>query len=264
MILPEEYNSKKEKKHNIFLARKKIFSSPNNNLNFLLKKRFGWMKKHLKNKKYIIELGSGNGCIKKILKNEKIILTDVTKYKWIDKKVDMLNINLGKKYYNKVDVFILNHALHHCPNPAKTLNTMLKYLKKNGLILINEPEASFFLRVIQIILKDEGWSFKKDVFDLKINLFKKNHPWFSNTAIANMLFMNSKKFTKNFPRYKIKKNELSEFFIFLNSSGVNAKIAYLPFNISTLKLIDIFDGILIKLLPKIFALNRSVILQKNY
>ena len=32
------------------------------------------MKKHLK-KKIIIELGSGSGCIKKILVDEKIILT---------------------------------------------------------------------------------------------------------------------------------------------------------------------------------------------
>ena len=52
-------------------------------------------------KKIIIELGSGNGCIKKIIDNKKIILTDITKYPWIDKKVDMIKINLGKKYLKK-------------------------------------------------------------------------------------------------------------------------------------------------------------------
>ena len=34
------------------------------------------MAKYLKNKKNIIELGKGNGCIKQILK-KKIILTDI-------------------------------------------------------------------------------------------------------------------------------------------------------------------------------------------
>ena len=56
-------------------------------------------------RKTIIELGSGNGCIKKIIDDKKIILTDITKYPWIDKKVDMMKINLGKKYFQKVDVF---------------------------------------------------------------------------------------------------------------------------------------------------------------
>ena len=34
----------------------------------------------------------------------------------------------------------------------------MKYLKKGGLILINEPETSFALKLIQIITRDEGWS----------------------------------------------------------------------------------------------------------
>ena len=40
-------------------------SSDNKNLIYLLNKRFSWMKKYIKRKKIIIELGSGNGCIKK-------------------------------------------------------------------------------------------------------------------------------------------------------------------------------------------------------
>ena len=54
------------------------------------------MRRYIKGKKIIVELGSGNGCIKKIINNKKIILTDIIKYPWINKKVDMLNVNLGK------------------------------------------------------------------------------------------------------------------------------------------------------------------------
>ena len=59
------------------------------------------MDKYIKNKKIIIELGSGNGCLKRVLKQKKIILTDIIKYPWIDKKLDMLKIDLNKKYPNR-------------------------------------------------------------------------------------------------------------------------------------------------------------------
>ena len=90
MILPVEYKSKKKKNISEKHVREKIFNNIDLNLLFLLKKRFLWMKNYFpkKNKKIIIELGSGSGCIKKILKNEDIILTDIVKHPWIDLKID--------------------------------------------------------------------------------------------------------------------------------------------------------------------------------
>ena len=253
-------NQQKKKNPNIYFERKRIYNSNNPNLNFLLKKRFLWMNNYLKNKKIIIELGSGNGCIKKIIK-KKIILTDIVKYPWISKKVDMNNIVLKKKYINKVDVFILNHSLHHCANPYLALLKMSKYLKKNGRILMNEPEISFSLKFIQKILNDESWSLKSRVFKKK-KIFNSTDPWFSNTAIANLLFENEKKINKYFPQLKIINNSLSEFFIFLNSGGVNSSFFYIPLNTLLLSIVNIIDEFLILLFPKIFALNRKIILKK--
>jgi len=263
MIL-KEYKPKKIKKDNILNSRKKIFNNKSQNLNFLLEKRFKWIKNFLFNKKIIVELGSGNGCIKKIIKNKKIILTDINKYKWINKKLDMRTINLEKKYYKKVDVFIFNHALHHCSNPSKTLYLISKYLKKGGYILLNEPEASISLRLIQYFLDDEGWSYNVDIFNKNKNIFSSNNPWYSNTAVANLLFSDEKKFIQYFPFYEIKKNELSEFFIFINSGGVNQNIFHIPLNRFFISCLNMIDKILIGLFPKIFALNRSVILKKIY
>ena len=158
MFFIKEYKSKKNKKPDVRKSRERIFNTRNINLLYLLNKRFGWIKKYLKNKKIIIELGSGNGCIKKIINNKKIILTDIEKFEWIDEKVDMIKLNLKTKYIAKVDVFIINHSLHHCANPALSLHNMSKYLKKNGLVLINEPETSFCLKLIQVLLDDESWS----------------------------------------------------------------------------------------------------------
>ena len=236
-------------------------SSDNKNLIYLLNKRFSWMKKYIKRKKIIIELGSGNGCIKKVIDNKKIILTDIIKYPWIDKKVDMLKINLGKKYLKKVDIFIINHSLHHCANPALTLKKMSIYLKKNGYILINEPETSFFLKFIQVVLDDESWSLKSKVFNSK-SIFNPKSPWISNTAVAQLLFKNDKKFQKHFPQYEIVENKLSEFFIFLNSGGVNSSFFHIKLNNFFLKILNIVDEILIFFLPNIFALNRTIVLKK--
>ena len=262
MFLTKEFNPKRIKKCNTYKSRSKIINNTNKNLRYLLEKRFFWMNKFIKKKKNIIELGSGNGLIKEILKNKNILLTDIVKYPWIAKKVDMAKLNLGKKYLNKVDVFITNHSLHHCCNPAKSLKRMSIYLKKNGLILINEPEISFFLKFLQFTLDDEPWSLKVNIFNSKKNIFKSNNPWASNTAIAKLLFNDEDQFNRFFPEYKIIRNDLSEFFIFINSGGVYNEVIYIPLRKFFLRLLNYIDSILIFLFPGIFALNRTVILKK--
>ena len=262
MFFIKEYKSKKNKKPDVRKSRERIFNTRNINLLYLLNKRFGWMKKYLKNKKIIIELGSGNGCIKKIINNKKIILTDIEKFEWIDEKVDMIKLNLKTKYIAKVDVFIINHSLHHCANPALSLHNMSKYLKKNGLVLINEPETSFCLKLIQVLLDDESWSLKKNIFDKKKKIFKSTSPWVSNTAVAQLLFKSNNLFETNFKQFKIEKNKLSEFFIFLNSGGLNSSFNHIKLSNFFLKIVNLVDNILILILPGIFALNRSVVLKK--
>ena len=262
MIFLKEFYPKRIKKCSTLKSRKKFLNKKNKNSIFLLEQRFFWMKRFLKNKATIIELGSGNGASKSILNNQKIILTDIQKYPWIEKKIDMMNIKLAKKYKKNVDVFIINHALHHCANPSKTLKMLSPYLKKNGLILMNEPESSFFLRLVQYVLDDESWSYNVDIFNTKKNIFNPNTIWDSNTAVANLLFKNEKKFHSKFPEYKILKNTLSEFFIFLNSGGVVQDTFYVPLNRIFLNIFVFIDKILVSTLPGIFALNRSIILKK--
>jgi len=262
MFFAREFNPRRIKKCDTYKSRSKIIKNTNKNLRHLLEKRFLWMSKFIKKKKNIIEMGSGNGSLTKILKNKNILLTDIVKYPWIAKKVDMAKLNLGKRYLNKVDVFIINHSLHHCCNPARTLKKMSIYLKKNGLILINEPEISFSLKFLQFLLDDEPWSLKVDIFNSKKNIFKSKNPWASNTAVAKLLFDDEDKFKFFFPEYEIIRNDLSEFFIFFNSGGVYNEVIYIPLGKFFLKLLDYIDNILIFLFPSIFALNRTVILKR--
>ena len=262
MLFKKKFISKSLKSPDIFENRKKIFSSKNPNLIYLLEKRFRWMEKYIKNKKIVIELGSGNGCIKKILNKKKILLTDIIKYPWINKKVDMMKVNLESKYINKVDVFIINHSLHHCANPYLCLQKMYKYLKNDGVILINEPETSFMLKFIQVVLDDESWSLTDKVFQKNKNLFDPKNPWVSNTAIAQLMFKNVKQFHNFFPKYKIERNLVSEFFIFLNSGGVNSSFFNIKLNNFFLSIINSIDNFLIYLFPNFFPLNRTIVIRK--
>ena len=136
------------------------------------------------------------------------------------------------------------------------------YLKKNGVVLINEPEISFFLKFFLYILDDEAWSFNVNIFNSKKNIFDPNSPWDANNATATLLFKNEREFYSNFPQYTIIKNELSEFFIFLNSGGVVAECFHIPMNNFILSLFNQLDRFLVFLFPSIFALNRSVVLKK--
>ena len=61
MFFLKEYNARKIKAPDNFANRKRIMTTKNKNLIYLLDKRFSWMKKYIKGKKIIVELGSGNG-----------------------------------------------------------------------------------------------------------------------------------------------------------------------------------------------------------
>ena len=137
------------------------------------------------------------------------------------------------------------------------------FFERNGLILIREPETSFFLRFILFILDDEAWSYNVDIFNSKKNIFNPKSVWDANNATANLLFKNENKFHLNFPQYTIIKNKLSEFLIFLNSGGVVQKMFYIPLNRFIFTLLNYIDCILIFLLPNVFALARTVVLKKK-
>jgi hypothetical protein len=220
------------------------------NLNFKyhIDERFFWMKEFINKKKYIVEIGSGNGLSKVIL-GKNIITSDIFKKKWLDLKIDMNEMNLPKKYLNNVDIFIFNHSLHHSSNPFIVFNKIKKYLKKDGMILINDPEISFFFKFFLKICNHEMWTFKKNI-------------WHDNNATAHILF-NNKKINSIFLKdYLIKKNDLNEFLIFLNSGGNGVEAPYIPLSNEFLRLLKKIDKLLVFILPGLFALNRSIILKK--
>ena len=58
----------------------------------------------------------------------------------------MNNLKLPKKLKKKVNVFILNPPYITAKDPMELIRIMKDNLKKNGFILINEPDISFVFK----------------------------------------------------------------------------------------------------------------------
>ena len=224
------------------------FINGNKNFIYLLNKRLKWMKKYTKGKSNILEFGSSN-CISKLILGKKVVCTDILMNKFIDFRLDMNSLKIPKKYQKKYDVLIFNHCLHHSMNPIKVLKKISKnIIKKNGFILINEPETSFIFKVFLRLLNHERYD---------DNISNKNNKnfWFENNSTGKILFSNLKKNKKFLNDYIIIENDLSEFLIFLNCSGNGVNTPHIPMNYFFLKIINKLDKVLVKLMPSIFALN---------
>ena len=261
-FLKEYYPTDRENKlknvGEVELARKAYIENSPKNLEYLLYKRYNWMNNYIDKNKYTIELGAGAGLSKFFIK-EKIILTDIVKRNYIDKKIDALNIDVPD---NSVDIFICTHMIHHLAKPILFLKNVEKKLVPGGLLLIHDTNTSIIMRLIMIYLQHEGFSYNIDVFDENTICNEPTDPWSANCAIPDMLFSDKSRFEKHVP-LKIILNELNEFLILPLSGGVISKSNTINLPYWILRIVDLFDKLMIKLLQSVFAFGRSVVLQKQ-
>ena len=263
MFVPKSYTplpqeSRMNVEGGVKQARQLFLKNRPNNLNFLLKTRYQWMKPYLVGNQ-IFELGAGAGFSKIILDDSRIILTDVEKNEWIDKQVDALDLPFEP---DSVDVFICSHMIHHVAYPITFLKNLAKSLKPNGVILISEVNTSLMFKIILRIMRHEGWNYNINVFDTSYPTNNPDDPWSANCAIPELLWSDENSFEKEIKELKVEKNELCEFIIFPLSGGVTGKMKTINFPVNVLRVLHNIDNILIKLFPKIFALGRRVVLRK--
>ena len=119
------------------------------------------------------------------------------------------------------------------------------------------------MRLILYLMRHEGYSYAVDVFDYKTVCNDKKDPWSANCAIPELLFDNEKKFNDFFKNLKIEKQKFEEFLIFPLSGGVISKIKMIELPVFLLKIIDIFDKVLVSNFPSIFALGKKVVIRKT-
>ena len=243
------------------IARELYYSSKSKNVKFLLNERFSWMNDFIQDEETGIEVGSGAGFSKDFIKNKNFKLTDIGE----DDHLDFKNIDAQSTGFDSesFDYVIASNMIHHIPYPMKFFKEMNRILKKNGKLIIFEPYCSVLLQLATTIMKHEGFDFTVNVWDEKKPKSDEEDLWAGNIAVSNLIFDDKKNFSKHLGSYfKIKHEKLVECLIFFNSGGVTSKTFCLPMNNFFLKLINVIDKILIKLLPNIFASGRQIVLEK--
>tara|TARA_B100000029_G_scaffold509986_1_gene600456 strand:- start:1697 stop:2503 length:807 start_codon:yes stop_codon:yes gene_type:complete len=233
----------------------------NKNLYFVLKKRFNWMNKYIKENDIGLEVGSGPGFSKDFIYNKNLKTSDFGNHQHLDfKNIDAHDTKFKD---NSFDFVIAAHVLHHIPYPIKFFKEMHRILKKDGKLIIHEGYLSVLLQFIIIIMKHEGFDWTKNIWEESVAAIDDEDLWSGNNAIPNLLFDNKSIFNKNLGSFfKIEYDEILHCFTFLNSGGVTSKTFYIPLNYFFLNLLDKIDYIFTKSLPKIFAMNRRLILKK--
>tara|TARA_Y100000389_G_C17429112_1_gene501429 strand:- start:96 stop:905 length:810 start_codon:yes stop_codon:yes gene_type:complete len=240
----------------------KIFKlNKSKNLRFLLKQRFDWMNKFINQHDVGIEFGSGAGFAKHYIQNKNFSMSDLSQDDHLDfKGIDAQSTDFEEK---KFDYVIASNMIHHIPYPTKFFKEMSRILKKNGKLIIFESYCSIFFQLATIIMKHEGFDFTKDVWDEKHPKSDEENPWAGNIAVPHLIFDNKNDFKKNLGNlFSIEFEELTECLIFLNSGGVTSKTLFIPLPLAILKILNVFDKLLVKLFPNIFAMGRRIVLKK--
>ena len=236
-------------------------SKKNKNLYFLIKNRYEWMNKFIKENDIGIEVGAGAGLSKKFIANKNLKISDFSDGQHLDyKNIDAQNTGFKENSY---DFVIAANMVHHIPYPIKFFREMHKILKRDGKLIIQEAYCSIAFQLITILMRHEGFDFTKDVWSETSPVTDDDDLWAGNIAVPHLVFDDLNIFNKHLGSYfKIEQESFSECIIFLNSGGVCSRTFYIPMNNLLLKFFLRFDNFFTKYFPKIFAMGRRLVLKK--
>jgi hypothetical protein len=209
---------------------------------------------YISDKKIILELGSGGGNIKKIIK--ECITSDQFKKKNIDRIENIYKINFKK---NSISNIILIDVFHHLQFPSLALKEIHRVLIKNGKIIMIEPAMGLIPRMIYKI-----FHYEPNGFNLKINWnhIPKKIPslnqYFAAQSMPWRAFFLKELNLRS--KYKIKLIKPFSDFAFLLSGGYSYKAFYPKFLYSLIKLID---KTLTSISIRIFSARMLIVLEKN-
>ena len=240
-------------------ARERFYRERPIGVIYLLRQRYSWMNEYLVGRKAVVEIGAGAGLSKEFLDFPSMILSDVVKRPWIDIVVDALNPPFES---DSLDAVICSHMIHHLASPAQFFSVVRSKLKMGGLLLIQDLHTSLMLRALLRIMRHEGWSYDINVFDEATIANDPVDPWSANCAIPELLFSNEQAFESKIPGFRFLKNELNESLLFPLSGGVVANTRIIQFPPIIYKLVQAVDRFLVYIFPDIFAVGRSVVLEK--
>ena len=246
---------------NIEKSLKYFKEGKNKNLYFVLKKRFEWMNEYIQKDDIGIEVGAGPGFSKEFILNKNFKISDFADYEHLDYK--NIDAHSTKFTDSSFDYVIASHMVHHMPYPIKFFREMYRILKKDGKLIIYEEYLSVLLQFILMIMKHEGFDWTKDIWNESVPAIDDEDSWSGNNAIPHLVFDDMNAFNKNLGSYfKIEHDKILHELSYLNSGGVTSKTFYIPLNYFFLNILDKIYSFLSKPFPKIFAINRRLVLRK--
>jgi len=207
-----------------------------------------------KNKYKILELGSGGGNIKEIVK--ECITSDQFKNNNVDRVENIYKINFKK---NSISNIILIDVFHHLQFPSLALKEINRILIKNGRVIMIEPAMGLIPRLIYKLFHYEpnGFNLKINWNSIPANIPSSNQ-YFAAQSLPWGAFVLKELNLKN--NYKIKLIKPFSDFKFLLSGGYSYSSFYPTILYSFIKLID---KILTSISIKIFSARMLVVLEKN-
>lgn len=242
----------------VHLARTSYLTHPTTNLTYLFHKRFGWMQRYLTPESVIVEVGCGAGLSTRFLSCPRLLLTDYAVNPWLHVAADALHLPFRD---GTLDGIIANNVVHHVAHPLEFFAEAHRALTPGGRLLIQEINCSPLMRALLRVTHHEGYNFHCDVFDPEEICTNPKDLWDANCAIPNLLFDNLERFRQHAPGWTIEEHSFDEVLIFPLSGGVIAKAPTIPLPRVVLRGIDAVDQLLLRLAPRLVALQRRVVLR---
>ncbi len=259
-FFPGHDQNRMSREGDVARARAEFIAAGTENVRALLRQRLGWMDAHIRPDDIVVELGCGAGLTEFFVNGAPIMATDVRPYPWTAACVDALHLPFAP---NSVDVFICVNMIHHLAVPTAFLDTLLTCLRPGGRLLIHEPNPSVAMLMALRLMRHEGWSFAVDAFDPAVAANDPADPWSGNNAISALLFGDLARFSRRFPAFTVLFDRYSEFLLFPLSGGVTAKTAVPVLPRAVLGAVAALDRVLCWLAPSVFAMGRSIALEKR-
>ena len=165
----------------------------------------------------VIEIGSGCGNFKDFLPTA--IATDVVQFnQGVDCFADARQMPFGA---GMVGTFVLVDSLHHLPRPLKFLRDATRCLRPGGRIVLFEPAATPWARLVWKLFHFEIVDLSADVFgeDSAAEPLNTNF-MFANMGIATLLFgHNLNRTMDSLGGLKLVKLEYSDFLVYPATGG---------------------------------------------
>jgi SAM-dependent methyltransferase len=241
-------------------ARRRFLTRRFRNLDVLLRQRYAWMNEYIEPGDRVVEFGCGAGFSRLYLSADNLVLSDYVEQDWVDVRADAMDPPFEA---GSIDAIICSHMIHHMASPAVFFRKAHRLLSERGRIIIQDLNTALTMRVLLRIMRHEGWSYEIDIFDGDTAANDPRDPWSANCAIPELLFKSNATFEANIPGFRVLKNELNECLLFPLSGGVIAKTPVPELPAPVLTLIQRLDRMLVRLAPDLFALGRSVVLEKR-